>query len=504
MLFNSYEFIFLFMPVVLTGFFLIARKSHQGAIAWLGLASIFFYAYWSIAALPIMVASICVNYWLGFHLSNPSLKYRQRLLALAIILNLVALGYFKYANFFIANTNIVRDLMGMDPLDSLSIVLPIGISFFTFTQIAFLIDSYQNRVKERNFAQYILFVSFFPHLLAGPVLHHKQMMPQFSDQGNFSLQKEKIALGISTFAVGLAKKVLLADTLGGYVATFYNSLLQGNLPSFWVSWIGSLGYTFQLYFDFSGYSDMAVGLALLFGIWLPYNFNSPFKATSIIAFWQRWHITLTKYVGEYLYTPITLKFTRMAHDKNPVFQTIFSLFIPTVIIFLILGIWHGSNWTYVVFGGMHGLYIVINHLWRKIFPLPNKKSKAAQKYQNIKRISGWALTFLAVNISFVMFRADNVSTAIEIYKGMLGFNGFYLGMFNEWFPVLKLEIFVLAISFIIVIFAPNSIEIVEYSLANIHNYDKWIYPIIFVFIGIVYVLYTATKYQVSPFLYFQF
>jgi len=501
MLFNSFEFIFLFMPVVFVGFFLIAQKSHQGAIAWLGLASIFFYSYWSIAALPIMAASICINYWLSLQISKSGASYRRELLILAILANLLVLGYFKYTNFFIANTNIVRNLIDMDPLDSQNIALPIGISFFTFTQIAFLIDGYQNKVKERSFIQYILFVTFFPHLLAGPVLHHKQMMPQFSDQANFILQKDKIAIGVAIFAVGLAKKVLLADTLGGYTTTFYNSILQGLLPNFWASWIGSIGYAFQIYFDFSGYSDMAVGLGLLFGIWLPYNFNSPFKATSIIDFWQRWHMSLTKYIYEYLYAPITLKLMRAGIGKSLAIEIIYSLVVPTILVMLIVGFWHGANWTFVVFGGMHGIFLVTNHLWRKRrFFVRQKNVKASP----LSLLLGWMLTFFCINAAMVMFRSDSVTTAFEIYRGMLGLNGFYLGVFSEWFPVLRLEIAVIAFSFVIVIFAPNSIEIVESSHVCINKYEKWIYPIIFALIGIVYLLYTVTKYQESPFLYFQF
>ena len=336
------------MPVVFGGFFLIAHKSHDGAIAWLSLASIFFYAYWSLYALPVMVISICVNYWLGLHLSNPSFKYRQPLLVLAITLNLLALGYFKYANFFIANTNALRSSMGMESLDSLNILLPIGISFFTFTQIAFLVDNYQDKVKERSFLQYVLFVSFFPHLLAGPVIHHKQMMPQFSDPKTFSLDHEKIKLGIAIFTIGLAKKVLIADSLSGTVDAFFTSLNQNLLPNFWASWIGAISYTLQIYFDFSGYSDMAVGLALFFGIWLPFNFNSPFKATSMIDFWQRWHMSLTKYINEYLYTPITLRLMRIGIGKTLVIETIYSLVMPTILVMLIVGLWHGANWTFMV------------------------------------------------------------------------------------------------------------------------------------------------------------
>ena len=491
MLFNSYQFIFIFMPVTLAGFFLISSKNHQAAVAWLALASIFFYSYWSLYALPIMIISICINYWFGLQLSNPNLKHRQALLIFAITANILALGYFKYANFFIDNTNQLR-----------SIILPIGISFFTFTQIAFLIDNYQDLVEERNFLQYILFVTFFPHLLAGPLIHHKQMMPQFSDPNNFVLHKEKFALGIAIFTIGLFKKVLLADTLSGFVDGFFNSIFQNDPPIFWTSWLGSLAYTFQLYFDFSGYSDMAVGLGLLFGIMLPFNFNSPFKATSIIDFWQRWHITLTKYVGQYLYTPITFKFMKMGHERSAAAKTILSLVVPTVLIFLIMGLWHGANWTFVAFGGMHGIYIVVNHIWRKFFPVPGKNKKVP--YKRIKNIVGWTLTFLAVNFANVMFRSDDVLMAEKIYQSMFGLNGFTIQNPNEWFLGLQLVFLVLICSILITFLLPNTLTITNNPKTYIPNDAKYIYPFVIALFGVICVLSIVNTSHQTTFLYFKF
>jgi alginate O-acetyltransferase complex protein AlgI len=506
MLFNSSVFVFVFMPVVLAGYFLIGRKSHQGAIAWLAMSSIFFYAYWSVKALPVLVISICINYWLGILLSKQELKYRQAMLIFAIAINLVALGYFKYVDFFIDNINDIRDLMDLDPLDSIGIFLPIGISFFTFTQIAFLIDNYQDKVKERNFIQYTLFVSFFPHLLAGPLLDHRRIMPQFSLPGNFVLQKTKIATGLLIFAIGLAKKILIADTLNSYVATFYNSLVRGSDPNFLASWTACLGYTFQLYFDFSGYSDMAVGAALLFGIWMPFNFNSPLRATSIIDFWQRWHITLTKYVGDYLYMPITLQFMRIGQALPSTLRFVSSLVIPTLFVFLVLGFWHGANWTFVFFGGMHGLYIVINHLWRKFFPVLNNQDKKNQSYRGLKLTLGWLLTFLAVNITSVMFRADSVPTAIMVYKGMLGVNGFSLGHMPDiqtWIFSLKVILLTMTAAFFIVLLMPNTINIASVSEKKLGVNNSLTYVSIFISLVIIYVLLQFNFYE-SPFLYFQF
>lgn len=494
------------MPVVFTGFFLFAKIGQRVAIGWLTIASIFFYAYWSIHALPILVISIVTNYWFGTLISRPNLKYRQSVLVFAIVVNLAALAYYKYANFFIDNINELRILMDLDPLDSVSIILPIGISFFTFTQIAFLIDSFQENVKEPDFIKYTLFVSFFPHLLAGPLIHHKQMMPQFSMTENFVIQHEKIVIGLSIFAIGLAKKVLIADTLNGYVSSFYDNLVQGANPNFLASWLAAIGYTFQIYFDFSGYSDMAVGAALLFGIWMPFNFNSPFRATSIIDFWQRWHITLTKYIGDYLYTPITLTFVRLSQGLPLVFETFCSMVVPTVIIFLILGFWHGANWTYLIFGGMHGFYIVINHLWRKAFPLPNKKNKKDRRYKTIKMMAAWTLTFLAVNISCVMFRSDSVPIAFVIYKGMLGLNGYSLGNMPDiytWIAGLKFTLLAIVSAFLIVFFMPNTISVASFSTTEFLRKSVVAYASIMILITIIYFLLQVNFYE-SPFLYFRF
>ena len=508
------------MPVVFAGFFLIARKSHQGAIAWLGFASIFFYAYWSLYALPIMAISICVNYWLGLHLSNPNFKYRQPLLVVAITLNLLVLGYFKYANFFIANTNALRSAMGMESLSSFNIILPIGISFFTFTQIAFLVDSYQDRVKERSFFQYVLFVSFFPHLLAGPVIHHKQMMQQFFDPKTFRIDHEKIKLGIVIFTIGLAKKILLADPIGEYADIFFNGVQSGQIPHLMISWLGSLAYTFQIYFDFSGYSDMAVGISLFFGIWLPFNFNSPFKATSMIDFWQRWHMSLTKYINEYLYTPITLKLMRIGMGKSLAIEKIYSLIIPTILVMLIVGLWHGSNWTFVVFGGMHGVILVINHLWRKrkFFVRP-KNIKASP----LSLLLSWALTFLCIMTAMVMFRSDSIKAAIEVYKGMLGFNlTSYMGESKihnlDLFSSLKIFLltmlpelnnqqlpsllFLVVASFGIILYFPNSVELAHQKNDQLKKLLNKYY--VFLMLGFLFSTSLLLLNKNSPFLYLQF
>ena len=272
------------------------------------------------------------------------------------------------------------------------------------------------KVRERNFLHYLLFVTYFPHLIAGPIIHHKQLMPQFANPDTYRMNPVKIANGLAIFTLGLSKKMLLADPLGSYATLLFDGVSNGAVnPKFFLSWYGALAYAFQVYFDFSGYSDMAVGLALMFGVLLPINFNAPYRATSIIDFWQRWHISLTHYVWEYLYTPLTMAFVRRSVGKSKTAQLFYTLIFPTVIAFVVIGFWHGANWTYILFGAMHAGFIIVNRLWRKwgkmhaLMPLHFLSSNYA----------GWLLTFICVVISVVIFRADSVQSAATIYKGNL-------------------------------------------------------------------------------------
>ena len=513
MLFNSYEFIFLFLPVAFIVFYLIAGKNHSGALAWLAFVSLFSYGYWSLYALPILIGSIIFNYSLALCLANPDAKNRKLLLFFAITSNLLVLAFFKYSNFFIANTNALRSFLGFGTFDYLDVILPIGISFFTFTQMAYLMDSYQGKVKERNLLHYIAFVTFFPYIFSGPIIHHRQVMPQFSSHENSRLNVQKMMLGITIFTIGLSKKLLLADNFATFANLLFDGTKMGEVPHLMISWFGSLAYSFQLYFDFSGYSDMAVGLALFFGVLIPNNFNAPFKATNIIDFWQRWHISLTKYIGEYLYTPLALRFTRLGFGRGPFIDTLYSLIVPTMITFLIIGIWHGSNWTYVVFGGMHGLFLIINHLWRQL--LPNTK-----KLSLIKTSLNWLITFLCVNASFVMFRSENISIAGEIYKGMLGLNGLNLGEYysgNMVKEIVKgiwqvdnmpketiIESFLLIfLGFIVVLVFPSSSKYTssEQSDSKLFFVSSIWGPIVLAFLFLLSIMQLG---KTSPFLYFQF
>ncbi len=328
------------------------------------------------------------------------------MLVAAIFINLVLLGYFKYANFFVSNLN---QFIGSS-FSLGEVILPLGISFFTFTQVAFLVDTYQGKVKEFNFVHYTLFVTYFPHLIAGPVLHHKEMMPQFARPAIFRFNGEMFSLGLTIFILGLAKKVLIADSLAEFPAPIFSAIAGGGHPMFFEAWIGALSYTLQLYFDFSGYSDMAIGLSLMFNVRLPMNFNSPCKATSIIDFWRRWHMTLSRFLRDYLYIP--LGGNRKGRGRR---------FLNLFATMLLGGLWHGASWTFVIWGGLHGIYLVVNHAWRAF-----RSKLGIREGGRLMRPFFIALTFLAVVVSWVFFRADSYSSAISMLAGMFGLNGLSL------------------------------------------------------------------------------
>jgi alginate O-acetyltransferase complex protein AlgI len=411
MLFNSPAFLFGFLPVVFVGFFLIGRRSPTAAAAWLGAASLFFYGWWSVSAVPLLVGSVLFNYWMGLLVSpreGVSQARRKGVLTFALIVDLAVLATFKYADFFIANLDTVAAAFGRPGIGLLGIVLPIGISFYTFTQIAFLVDCYQGKVLERRFVHYLLFVTYFPHLISGPVLHHAQMMPQFRERRTYRPDFDKIYLGISIFGIGLAKKIVLADSLAEFANPFFKFARAGEMITFIDGWMGSLAYMLQLYFDFSGYTDMAIGLSLLFGVTLPINFDSPYKATSIIDFWRRWHITLSSFLRDYLYIPL-------GGNRKGALRRYINLLTTMVL----GGLWHGANWTFVLWGAMHGGLLAFNHLWRAMTGRGGEGGRVA-------RFVGWWLTFVAVLLAWVLFRADSVKTALAIYRGMFAMNGFVL------------------------------------------------------------------------------
>jgi len=415
MLFNSYSFIFLFLPVVLLVFYQLGRINHTYAAAWLALASLFFYGYWNPAYIGLLLGSIICNYsfgtWIGkagtAHLSRP----KKQLLATSIIANLALLGYYKYTNFFIDNLNpILGTSWSIE-----NIILPLGISFFTFTQIAFLVDTYQGKVKEYNFIHYMLFVTYFPHLIAGPILHHKEMMPQFDKSTSYRINWQNIAVGMTIFIFGLAKKVLIADHLNEFATPIFNAVSAGGHPMLFEAWVGALAYTLQLYFDFSGYSDMAIGLSLMFNVRLPINFNSPYKSKSIIEFWRRWHMTLSRFLRDYLYFPL-------GGNRKGSFRRYQNLMVTM----LLGGLWHGAGWTFLIWGGLHGVYLIINHGWVAFKHRMNWTGNT---------FAAGSITFIAVVVGWVFFRAANFLTAIDMLRGMSGLNGISLKYANSEFAI---------------------------------------------------------------------
>ena len=343
-----HTFLFLDFSRLFFSGFTASRYSHNLAALWLTAASLFFYGWWDVRFVGLLLGSIVFNYGAGYLIGNGFFNKLKLLLTCAIISNLLLLGYFKYANFFIENLN---HLAG-SALTISEFILPLGISFFTFTQIAFLVDTYQGKVKEYNFIHYALFVTYFPHLIAGPVLHHKEMMPQFKEPSTYFFSYENLLAGLTIFFMGLFKKVVLADGIAEYVGPVFAAPAAGIPLTFLDTWGGALCYTLQLYFDFSGYSDMAIGLSRLFGVTLPLNFHSPYKSVNIIEFWRRWHMTLSHFLRDYLYIPLG------GNRKGNVRRH-----LNLIITMLLGGLWHGAGWTYVLWGGLHGLYLVINHGW---------------------------------------------------------------------------------------------------------------------------------------------
>lgn len=405
MLFNSYSFILAYLPITVLGFFLVGRFGKAAGAGWLALCSLFFYGWWDYRYVFLLLASITLNFTLGRYIArNSGNSKAKRTLGVAVAANLVLLGYYKYADFFLSSTNAI---LGTDwPI--LGLVLPIGISFFTFTQIAFLVDAYAGKVTEYRFIYYVLFVTYFPHLIAGPVLHHREMMPQFDEDRNYRPSKANFAIGITIFAIGLAKKVLIADNLAGYASPVFES--QAAAPTFFEAWGGVLAYSFQLYFDFSGYSDMAIGLSRLLGIRLPLNFNSPYKSQNIAEFWRRWHMTLSRFLRDYLYIPL-------GGNRHGAVRRQFNL-VTTMVLG---GLWHGAGWNFAIWGGLHGAFLVANQLWQKL---------ASRFTWNISPrfggVLGMTLTFFAVVIAWVYFRSPDLTTANRLVLAMFGQSGVFL------------------------------------------------------------------------------
>ena len=432
MLFNSAEFLFGFLPVALLGFFLLGRHSRVLAIRWLIIVSLVFYGWWRPLNVLIIGPSILINFALARVLQRltkdetPS-RGANAVLLFGIVLNVVFLGVFKYTD-FVAGT--INDAFGTNLLLS-HIILPLGISFITFQKIAFLIDIQAGRVKTFTFQDYCTFVLFFPQLIAGPIVHYREMMPQFQTV-SCRFDKENFSVGLTLLLFGLFKKVVLADQMATLVTPIYEHAASGATISFFTAWIAAIGFTLQIYFDFSGYTDMALGLARFFGIKLPPNFNSPLRASSIIEFWLRWHMTLTRFLTAYIYNPMVLALTRRRQAKgrpgfggtNTTFGAFVSLLVtPTILTMFISGLWHGAGYGFVIWGLLNGVYITINHAWRlaaaRIWP-------GRGSYPRFLQPIGHLVTFITVTATMIFFRAPTIGSAMDLVKGAFGLNGFGL------------------------------------------------------------------------------
>lgn len=425
MLFNSVEFLLYFLPASLAGFYLLGSLNwRRMAIGWLTLTSLFFYGWWNATYVPLLVGSMIVNFLIGRSLSH---RPRKWLLLIGVAANLALLGVYKYAGFFVTTVNAMGAGWTVP-----TILLPLAISFFTFQQIAYLSDAYEGVAEEPSFSNYCMFISFFPHLIAGPITHHKEMLPQFRSPTMFRLEPLMFVLGVTMFLIGLFKKVVLADTLAVWVGPVFDAAKAGNHMTALDAWAGSFCYMLQIYFDFSGYTDMAIGLGLLFGVRLPQNFDSPYKARNIIEFWSRWHMTLTRFLTAYIYNPIVLSLTRARLAKGkPVIRrgkTTVSAFgmliaIPTIVTMFLAGLWHGAGWQFIVFGTLHGLYLTVNHAWRM---LKARWGWAADSTHAVTRAASVLLTMFCVLIALIFFRSADVGSAVGLLSDMVASHGLFV------------------------------------------------------------------------------
>ncbi len=499
MLFNSVGYIFVFFPVVAIGyFFLNSRCSAKIANIWLVVASLYFYAYWNPIYLLLLVPSILFNFYFGEILQRHQSKW---ILGLAIGVNLLTLAYFKYVGFIIENirvafdvdvVGIVNGFVGHD-IGLQSVTLPLAISFFTFLQVAYLVDCYQRKVSERNFVHYTLFVTYFPHLIAGPLVHHTDLMPEFSKKENKHIHWPNVLIGMYIFSIGLFKKVVLADTLSVWADAGFDG---GQQLGFFDAWGASLSYTLQIYFDFSGYSDMAIGASRILNIALPQNFNSPYKALDIQDFWRRWHITLSRWLRDYLYIPL-------GGNRNGSIHTGINVFIT----FLLGGLWHGASWNFVIWGAIHGLGVAGHRVWRAMG-------------LRMPKLIAWVLTFMFVHIAWVFFRAKTLDDSLRMLRGMVDIDtavlaepfvsaiNYFIGMmpplfsssaFPHLLPISAL--FWLLAATALAVFAPNANELAERSAKDCSLTFCVKVAVVF---GVPLFLMLYMSSRISAFIYFNF
>lgn len=414
MLFNSFEFLLVFLPATLAGFHLLLPFSQRAALWLVLVASLAFYGYWSPPYVLLILGSIAFNYAVARRILRARAERQDRradfTLALGVAVNLAALGYFKYAAFAVETLNGALDAGLPVP----EIALPLAISFFTFQQITWLVDARRGAAEGMALSQYALCVLFFPHLIAGPIVYYRELAPQFLANLARRRRSVDLAVGFTIFAIGLFKKVVLGDSMGVLSDQVFGAAERGQVLTFWPAWCGAFAYAFQIYFDFSGYSDMAIGLARLFGVRLPANFASPYKATSIADFWRRWHITLSRFLRDYLYIP--LGGNRKGEARR---------YANLLITMLLGGLWHGASWTFVAWGGLHGLYLIVNHAWRAGRLALGLQPRASVAGQWLARL----VTFLCVVVAWVFFRAPDFPTAGAMLAAMAGANGVVLPTF---------------------------------------------------------------------------
>ncbi|MBL4619377.1 MAG: MBOAT family protein [Marinicaulis sp.] len=431
MLFSSLYFLIAFLPLTLIAVFT-ANKLYgrRPAMVLLLVASFIFYSWNTPVYLFLILGSIIINYTLGLHI----LKTRSRnTVAFGIVFNLALLAWFKYIGLFSQTLN---DIANAD-ISIEGVVLPLAISFFTFQQIAYLVDCLKGATKRYGFLEYALFVAFFPQLIAGPIVHHQNVVPQFYSTRFLKFRHEDIVAGLLLLSIGLAKKTLIADGLAPLSDGAFDAAHAGHTISFAAAWLGVFAYSFQIYFDFSGYTDMALGLAYLFGIKLPKNFNSPYKATNIVEFWRRWHITLSTFLRDYLYIPL-------GGNRLGNFNRYRNLFV----VMLLGGFWHGAAWTFLVWGGLHGGYLCINHIWRRTF----------DDQKIFGGLMSTVLTFSAISIAWVFFRAENFTAAAQMFSAMSNFTDpFSLTHLEDS----KASILIMLTAGVITWAMPNALEILE-------------------------------------------
>jgi alginate O-acetyltransferase complex protein AlgI len=405
MLFHSKDFLFYFFPLVcVVWLLLISLRKTKVLLAWLTLSSLVFYAYWNPPYIALLVLSILVNYFVGKAI-DPNSGRKQKIRFVVLIWgvsgNLLLLAYFKYFNFFASTINEAFQV----GWNFEKVILPLAVSFFTFQQVAYLVDSYRGGISDHSLLNYSFFVTFFPQLIAGPIVHHSELIPQVQRQNSYRAIPENFLIGASIFVVGLFKKVVIADSCGELASPLFAQASAGSYFGTADAWTGVLAYTFQIYFDFSGYSDMAIGLARFFGFQLPENFRAPYRATSIIEFWRRWHITLSRFLRDYLYIP-------MGGNRKGVLMRYRNLFVTM----LLGGVWHGAGWTFLVWGGLHGIFLIINTLWRNFL---SRLSHLKVQFPGFLAVMcGWILTMSCVVFAWIFFRAETLSSALEILNVM--------------------------------------------------------------------------------------